>query len=80
MVRTFEGLLGKIRFTSGSEAEEGSRFEKLMVPHGQAHRRKPTAPCATWKAKAHCPFRDWLIAVETQTMPCPAVPRLRPVL
>jgi hypothetical protein len=31
VARTIEGLLDKIYFTSGSEAEKGSRFEKLIV-------------------------------------------------
>jgi len=33
--RTIEGLLDKIYFTSGSEAEKGSRFEKLIVAYLQ---------------------------------------------
>ena len=35
MVRTIEGLLDKIYFTSGSEAEKGSRFEKLILAYLQ---------------------------------------------
>ncbi len=35
MARTIEGLLDKIYFTSGSEAEKGSRFEKLIVAYLQ---------------------------------------------
>jgi predicted helicase len=33
--RTIEGLLDKIYFTSGSEAEKGARFEKLIVAYLQ---------------------------------------------
>ena len=35
VARTIEGLLDKIYFTSGSEAEKGSRFEKLIVAYLQ---------------------------------------------
>jgi predicted helicase len=33
VARTIEGLLDKIYFSSGSEAEKGSRFEKLIVAY-----------------------------------------------
>jgi hypothetical protein len=35
VARTIQGLLDKIYFTSGSEAEKGSRFEKLIVAYLQ---------------------------------------------
>lgn len=35
MARTIEDLLDKIYFTSGSQAEKGSRFEKLIVAYLQ---------------------------------------------
>ena len=47
---TIEGLLDKIYFTSGSEAEKGSRFEKLIVAYLQTAGQFGTRPSLLFHA------------------------------
>ena len=58
MARTIEGLLDKIYFTSGSEAEKGSRFEKLIVAYlqttGQYADQSATCACGRTGRAARC--------------------------
>ena len=53
MARTIEGLLDKIFFSSGSEAEKGSRFEKLIVAYLQ------TAGQYAEQFSDVCLWQDW---------------------
>ena len=50
VARTIEGLLDKIYFTSGSEAEKGSRFEKLIVAYLQTAGQFGTRPSLLFHA------------------------------
>lgn len=53
VARTIEGLLDKIYFSSGSEAEKGSRFEKLIVAYLQ------TAGQYADQFSDVCLWQDW---------------------
>ena len=53
VARTIEGLLDKIYFSSGSEAEKGSRFEKLILAYLQ------TAGQYAEQFSDVCLWQDW---------------------